>query len=83
MCRIVGYARKTPLRMLPALADYARVRAGQLALPLSTYFGILLWNFSFHPRRMKPEPAAATLSVSTDASKRKLREEVALASAEL
>jgi hypothetical protein len=48
--------------MLPALADYARVRAGQLALPLSTYFGILLWNFSFHPRRMKPEPAAATFA---------------------
>ncbi len=48
--------------MLPPLADYARGRARQLALPLSTFLGVLLWNFSFHPRRMKPEPAAAAFA---------------------
>jgi hypothetical protein len=50
------------LKLLPTLADYSRGRALQLGLPLSTYFGVLLWNFSSAPRKMKPEPAAAAFA---------------------
>lgn len=58
----MALARKTSLRLLPTLADFARGRARQLGLPLSTYFGLLLWNFSQAPERMKPEPAAAAFA---------------------
>lgn len=45
--------------MLPPLADFARARAAQLGLPLSTYLAVLLWNYSQNPCAMKQEPAAA------------------------
>ena len=48
--------------MLPPLAAFARARSRQLGLPLSTYFGVLLWNYSQAPERMKPEPAAGAFA---------------------
>ena len=48
--------------MLPNLAAFARVRSRQLGLTLSTYVGVLLWNYSQSPRKMKPEPAAAAFA---------------------
>ena len=58
----MAYARRTPLKMLPTLAAFARQRANALGITLSTYLGILLWNYSQAPRKMKPEPAAAAFA---------------------
>lgn len=51
----MSYARKTPLRLLPHLAEHARKASKSYGLPLSTYFGVLLWNFAMTPRRMSQE----------------------------
>ncbi len=58
----MALARRTPLKMLPTLAGFARARSRTLGITLSTYFGILLWNYSQAPRKMKPEPAAAAFA---------------------
>jgi hypothetical protein len=51
-----AHARRTSLRLLPELAEHARQRAFQLGLSRSTFLGLLLWNFSHAPRKMKAVP---------------------------
>lgn len=56
-------ARKTPLKLLPAIALAARQKAKSINQPLSAYIAILLWNFAQAPASdLRAEPDSTSLA---------------------